>query len=684
MKKQSSPATSLNADYRETELESTHIPWANLLREEGIPARTWGSAGPDFLLTENGAIIETKREDSKNAVRSAYREILRRRGHRQFDPSLAPFICVITPGQIYVWRNRGGGEFAPPQEPDVVFGAEDKQQFIKFVRSHDPQAHLFLDRHIGDVLRLVYSRRCPNPLAALIYLLNLHKEPVIFTRESVIFAPGTQDERTINTDAETQQFLKREIDRYRVLDPASVRSHIRHQWSRYQPDDKKAALGKYYTPQHLVRLVRRMIEPHLAQNPDARVADLAAGCGAFLAEFEDCHIIGRDIDPDAVLILREMGYPRAHLAENNSLKNVARSRLGIDDATELFIVGNPPYNDTTSLNRRYSTDKKASLKIERDPDLASKDMGIAFLRAYAKLKPRAICVLHPLSYLIKRKNFEELSRPFADETNSFTNQYRLESAAVFSSAEFGSAVEGATRFPIVAALYVRGKMDYNEIKRFPFPIFEGEGRFADSGRRLVVENVCTIDGHIRKYPPSAGMLKVSNIGIYQYNIRDTNSLLTSGALSTNTDENRIPVQFDQLWQYGYLNCYKRYFGRHFIFGNLSPLFDPVDADDEEFRDRCIIDTIVHNQHLWPFDRKNGSSFIIERFLLNDFRRKAKGAAKNGSNLYAAFITFWLEGVWRFDLAGYFQGYFAKLREQSLAAAAATGAAKRTQPPTLVA
>lgn len=41
-----------------------------------------------------------------------------------------------------------------------------------------------------------------------------------------------------------------------------------------------------------------------------------------------------------------------------------------------------------------------------DEDLFDRDLGVSFLKSYNKLKADVICILHLLSYLIKKTNFE--------------------------------------------------------------------------------------------------------------------------------------------------------------------------------------------------------------------------------------------------------------------------------------
>src|SRR5690606_13910939 len=88
---------------------------------------------------------------------------------------------------------------------------------------------------------------------------------------------------------------------------------------------------------------------------------------------------------------------------------------------------------------------------EADADLQDRDLGVSFLRSYERLRADVVCVLHPLSYLIKRANFRRLKE--------FAAHYRLRRGLLFSSARFGQT--GGTKLPVVIALYERGAgMDY--------------------------------------------------------------------------------------------------------------------------------------------------------------------------------------------------------------------------------
>ncbi len=199
-------------------------------------------------------------------------------------------------------------------------------------------------------------------------------------------------------------------------------------------------LGAYYTPPYLVDYAYKLLKKHVGIE-NYTLLDTACGNKEFL-KLHHPKKIGADIDPECGALII------------NALANPKRENYGISQDEPLIIVGNPPYNDRTSFIKQNIKNKDFIFKI--DNDLKSRDLGISFLKSFAILKPAFICVLHPLSYLIKEANFKQLKL--------FKDHYRLLDALVVSSKFFTKSNE----FPIVIALYERGRMDYADIKRFYF------------------------------------------------------------------------------------------------------------------------------------------------------------------------------------------------------------------------
>lgn len=429
----------------------------------------------------------------------------------------------------------------------------------------------------------------------------------------------------------------------------SLHTEIKHGYYRKAPDRLKSNLGKYYTPPHIVEKLAEIVSPYVKR--DSIILDPACGCGAFLDAFPENRVIGRDIDPEVVQILKEAGY--TGVDNDNSLANVTRTKYNLKGNDPLVIVGNPPYNDTTSLNKKHGTNAKDAYLHNIDNAVNSNDIGISFLKSFALLEADVVCILHPLSYLIKETNFNTKLAPFV-------KHYRLERGVFFSSAEFPDTQ--GTPFPIVIALYIRspGGMDYDEVRDFRFELIDQTGS-------LILSRIETIDGFIRKYPlPRNTPDRRSNIGLYMHSIRDVNSLITRGYLTQKEDfANNITINFAELPKYAYLNCCRRYFRKDYRFGNLSPLIDRKRFEsDETFRDLCVIDTIVNNPNIAAFDPRNPESILHSKGLLERYREKS-GATK--PDYYRLFVEYCEELATELKplLAEYFTGYFEKLKKRSI-------------------
>jgi hypothetical protein len=399
-------------------------------------------------------------------------------------------------------------------------------------------------------------------------------------------------------------------------------------------------LGAYWTPQEIVTLVFEMVRPYAE---GGIVFDPGAGCGAFMKPpYFVKRLIANEIVPEACEYLRK-SFPQAETHCENFLLSPEREKFGIGPRDRLVIVGNPPYNDPTSKYKRGV--KKGSTVPQVDPSLASRDIGISFFRAFARLQPDAVCVLHPLSYLIKKTNFAGLKE--------FKDNYTLKKGVIFSSSVFKRTRQ--TPFPVVAALYIRGgKMDYNYINSFEFEVL------GEPEKRFVLSKFETIDGYIRKYPPRKEDRRVSDIGLYMFTFRDLNSLLTTANFTERIDfEYHITIHYGEFYKYAYLNCMKRYFPKHYLLGNLSPLVKKEDLEkNERLRDLFVIDTILNNQHLSVFSKDNPKSIIWTRNLAEKFDKPGEP--------YSTF-TKWLKGE-NFDkarIARLVKDYFNQLLREFL-------------------
>ena len=356
--------------------------------------------------------------------------------------------------------------------------------------------------------------------------------------------------------------------------------------------ESRVNLGSYYTPTDIVDIAWEMIAPYV--HSQTIIIDSACGYGDFLKNCGQAITIGCDIDETAIDVAKKNNH-KVRFFQTNALRNVSRTKFGIPQQSELIVVGNPPYNDKTSLIRHSIKD----IDFDIDEDIASRDLGISFLRSYNKLEADLICVLHPLSYLIKPTNFRLLKE--------FTANYRLIEGLLISSWEFPESAKH-TPFPIVLALYQRNTqgMEYNFIRSFRFRVADKSG--------FCLDDFDYITGYIDKYPkknrPTSDDSLSSSVDgdvhrsenddlLFFWTMRDINALKRNRTFVENYSANTIVIDKRKLDYYAYVDVFKRNLHRlPFYFGNCDVLID-----DELFREYkpCFIsDTVRHH----PFLKKH--------------------------------------------------------------------------------
>ncbi len=333
-------------------------------------------------------------------------------------------------------------------------------------------------------------------------------------------------------------------------------------------------LGSYYTPPKIVELAWELIESYI--DSQTTIIDSACGYGDFLKNSGQSLTIGCDIDEAAIDIARK-NTDKVRFFRTNSLHNVSRKKFGIpQQSTKLIVVGNPPYNDKTSLIRQ----KIKRVDFDVDRDIASRDLGISFLRSYNKLEADLVCILHPLSYLIKPTNFRLLKE--------FTANYKLVDGLLISSWEFPESAKH-TPFPIVLAFYRRDTMgmEYSFISSFPFRI--------EDGLRFCLSDFDYITNYISKYP-SKQHEPIPDDSLFFWTMRDINALKRNRTFVKNYNNNTIVLDKRKLDYYAYVDVFKRNLYRlPFYFGNCD-----VPIDDKLFKQykHCFIsDTIRHHPYL---------------------------------------------------------------------------------------
>lgn len=150
--------------------------------------------------------------------------------------------------------------------------------------------------------------------------------------------------------------------------------------------------GSIFTPKEIVNRVKDLVSPYIDQ--DSTVIDFGSGYGAFLEEFEKlrCYkLVATEIDDFSYSYLKE-NFKNVDVSHENSLLNIKDKNY---TDKRIIVIGNPPYNDTTS---QYKKGEKGKELV--DPQVYARDLGISFLKMYSEINAEAICVLHPLSYLI--------------------------------------------------------------------------------------------------------------------------------------------------------------------------------------------------------------------------------------------------------------------------------------------
>ena len=337
-------------------------------------------------------------------------------------------------------------------------------------------------------------------------------------------------------------------------------------------------LGSFYTPARYVERVAGWLRD-LGINQDWCIADLSCGYGAFfelaeVGELANCHYVGNDIDVAAVARAREM-FPFVRFSTENVLFEVSREKFGIDVNRRLVIVGNPPYNDVTSqINHDIKEDD-----LPQDEDVKTRDLGMSSLLAYNKLRADYVAVLHPLSYLIKKANF--------NATKKFFNNYELVNHVIFSSQEFAGTSKIAG-FPVVVALYRRVEdgagLTYDAVKQFRFRTVEGD-EFSLDGFDYVTD-------HIEKYPHK----KRYKPEILFYTMRDINALKRCRTFIGERIPNAVDVDPEKLPYYCYIDCFKRYADVPYWMGNFNIPF--IEEDFDGIKDFVAADARFHNQNVF--------------------------------------------------------------------------------------
>lgn len=336
-------------------------------------------------------------------------------------------------------------------------------------------------------------------------------------------------------------------------DPAAAGRDFPYEKQTHLSKTEQINQGSFYTPQKLVNLACDLIFKNIPDAESHTILDTSCGYGSFLENPQFKNRIGGDIDASAVQEAQKR-VPAAKFFVRDALVGVARENYGLRENDKIIIIGNPPYNDTTSIIRSEIKEKSFSC----DKDLKSRDMGMSFLLSYNKLNADYVCVLHPLSYLIKKSNFNAI--------RDFAGNYTLIDALVLPSSEF-SDVSKSTAFPIVIALYKRAGtgMNHDTILNFEFKTIDG--------KKFSLNHWKSIADFVQKYP-NQKTVPANKVVAKFYTLRDINALKRSQTFMKKTGGNTVFITQERLKYYCYLDVFKD-FTTHipYYLGNCDPMID---------------------------------------------------------------------------------------------------------------
>jgi hypothetical protein len=333
-------------------------------------------------------------------------------------------------------------------------------------------------------------------------------------------------------------------------------------------------LGSYYTPKIIVDLAYSILQKNVPSIKNFTILDSSCGYGSFLTQKNIAKkLIGADIDEKAIFEAKKR-INGVDFIYQNSLKNVFRTNLKIENNEKLIAIGNPPYNDTTSIIR--NSIKNVSTQDKIDFDIKTRDLGMSFLLSYNKLQADFVCVLHPLSYLIKKANFALLS--------NFTENYKLIDGIIISSHEFSDTSRGMA-FPILIALYKRDQdgMNYDYIQNYQFKV-KDDGLFC-------LKDFDTIVNYVQKYPNKKYLNKNDKPVAKFWTLRDINALKRNRTFIDSDTYNTVYIVMDKLPYYCYIDVFKQYaYKMPYFIGNCD-----VIIDNKKFNDikECFIAQSVH-------------------------------------------------------------------------------------------
>lgn len=357
--------------------------------------------------------------------------------------------------------------------------------------------------------------------------------------------------------------------------------------------------GCFYTPLNFVSKLLSMLERKVKNLAGYTIIDTSCGYGSFFNfeyKTEPRRLVGGDID-DAALNTASEKYKKVEYFKVNALENVSRANYKTSNDDKLIIVGNPPYNDVTS---KVKKNIKRGYVYKIDQDIKTRDLGISFMLGYSKLNADFVSILHPLSYLIKKANFE-LLKPFF-------NKYILVDSVIVNSQDFTETSKG-TGFPIILAVYKRDTIgtSYEMTMSNSYKTIDG---------KIFDFKFDTINKYLNKYPSKYA--KYDGKAPLFWTMRDINALKRSRTFVQQYCDNTVIVDKNKIDYYCYVDVFKDYI-KHipYYYGNCDVMINNEEfiKIKEHFIARCIDKNPFIKKYLRDINcNKNDSA--IEMYFKN--------------------------------------------------------------------
>ena len=101
-----------------------------------------------------------------------------------------------------------------------------------------------LDSNLSKVFAMICSPACPDHMAAVRSLLNLHRGPAERCPEGLSFDTRTVTEHVVEMAPKAADFVIEELAaKYFVKDPAAVQMSIRQQWVKFNDPNRHGHLS---------------------------------------------------------------------------------------------------------------------------------------------------------------------------------------------------------------------------------------------------------------------------------------------------------------------------------------------------------------------------------------------------------------------------------------------------------